>query len=55
MNTSTSNTLHPSNNSRMLAAALAVVLTLSMLMGVNHLASPDAAAHLMAQAAPSQA
>lgn len=41
--------LNPSAQSRAVAAVLALVLTLSMLLGVDHLATSDAPASLVAQ------
>ncbi len=49
MNTPTQQALNTSAQSRATAAALALLLTLAMLLGVDHLASSDAPASLLAQ------
>ena len=49
MNTTAQQTLNIAAQSRAAAAVLAVVLTLAMLLGVNHLATSDAPASLIAQ------
>jgi|GEM_PF-2399676 len=52
MNTTAHNAnsaLKTSAQSRIAAAAMAVALTLTMLLGVDHLATSDAPASLMAQ------
>ena len=49
MNTTAQQTLNIAAQSRAAAAVLSVVLTLAMLLGVNHLATSDAPASLIAQ------
>ena len=49
MNTPAQQALNTSAQSRATAAALALLLTLAMLLGVDHLASSDAPASLLAQ------
>ena len=49
MNTTAQQALKTSAQGRATAAALAVALTLAMLLGVNHLATSDAPASLIAQ------
>ena len=49
MNTTAQTALKTSAQSRIAAAAMAVVLTLAMLLGVDHLATSDAPASLIAQ------
>ena len=49
MNTTAAQALNTSAQSRATAGALAVVLTLAMLLGVDHLATSDAPAALIAQ------
>jgi hypothetical protein len=48
-------TLQTSSHSRTVAAMLALLLTLTMLTGVDHLASTEGAASSMAQAAQNHA
>ena len=49
MNTTAQQALNTSAQNRITAAALAAVVTLAMLLGVNHLAISDAPASLVAQ------
>ena len=49
MNSIAEQALNTTAQSRAAAAALAVVLTLAMLLGVDHLATPDAPPALIAQ------
>ena len=49
MHTTPQAALKTSAQSRIAAAAMAVVLTLAMLLGVDHLATSDAPASLIAQ------
>lgn len=49
MNSTAQTALKTSAQSRIAAAAMAVVLTLAMLLGVDHLATSDAPASLLAQ------
>ena len=49
MNTTAQTALKTSAQSRVAAASMAVVLTLAMLLGVDHLATSDAPASLIAQ------
>ena len=49
MTTSAQQILHTPAQRRATAAALALLLTLAMLLGVDHLASSDAPASLIAQ------
>ena len=55
MNTTAQQALNTSAQSRATAAALAVVLTLAMLLGVDHLATSDAPASLIAQSTSAHA
>ena len=55
MNTTAQQALNTSAQSRAAAVALAVLLTLAMLLGVDHLATSDAPASLIAQAAGARA
>ena len=49
MNSTAQTALKTSAQSRIAAAAMALVLTLAMLLGVDHLATSDAPASLLAQ------
>ena len=49
MNTTAQAALKTSSQSRIAAATMALVLTLAMLLGVDHLATSDAPASLTAQ------
>ena len=55
MNTTAQQALNTSAQSRAAAAALAVLLTLAMLLGVDHLATSDAPASLIAQVSSARA